>query len=551
LSSFQNFPRRGFLATAVATAGLAACSGGSSDASGDAAGGAKDTLVVATPSAPTHLIYDAGSNAGPAEEIEMQLNSTLVRNTYEASDEDPEALRQNVYDFEGALAESYEVSEDGLTLTFHLRQGVVSTAGNPFTSADVMWSFTEKLTNPTAVFQFVSAPGLTSVDQMSAPDESTFVITIPAAGYAQTLLSVIANVTAQVYDSTAMQANATATDEWGLEWARTNPVEAKYSYGAYVVESFTAGQEITLATNPDYWGEAPAIGKVTYRVVAESSTRAQSLRNGDVDVAENLEPKEQSDLEGVGGVKTFDVTTNVMSFIIPICNKAPFDDPVVRQAFCYAIPYDQIIENVYLDRATQPPGWLDPTAPGYTDEGLPQYTYDPDQAKALLAQAGHADGIEFTLTVSADDPDLQQAAVQLQAEAAAAGFSIEIDQQPDASYMEGLTNGTFQATVHRDFPITITPPYALALFTTAGSTLNYPKWEDQQFYDLLAAAVALGDPLTEEAGLAYNGVEKYLLEQAPFMFFAKVLPSCAVGGDVDGWAWRSDNYLDASNLSFG
>jgi len=554
-SPLPPFGRRAFLGATAATGTttvLAACSGADADDStgGGADGGGKTSIVIATPSSPTHFIYDAGTNVYPAAEVEMQINSTLLKNPYETSDEDADALRQQVYDFEGALAETYEVSPDGLVYTFHLRQGVVSHAGNPFTSADVLWSFEEKMTNPTAVFKFVSAPAVTSIDQFAAPDESTVTITVTSPGYGQTLLSLLSNVTAQVYDSVQLTANATPEDPFGITWAKENPLEMKCGYGAYLLESFTPDSETTLTANPDYWGDAPGVGSVVYRVVADSSTRSQSLRNGDVDVAENLAPQEQSDLEGVGEVKTFDLTTNITSFVIPVCNKAPFDDAAVRQAFAYAIPYDQILENVYLGRASQPGGFLDTTAPGYTDEGLPQYTYDPETAEAMLAAAGHADGVTFSLTVNADVPDLVAAAVQIQAEAAAAGFTVEIDQQPGAAYAEGRTNGTFQAMLNRDYPITITPPYTLALYTTKGSTLNYPKWEDQTFYDLLAAAQALGDPLTEEAGAAYNAAEKYLLEQAPMIFFAKVAPSYAVGADVGGFAWRSDNYLDVAQLTF-
>jgi len=546
------FGRRAFLGASAAagTVALAAC-GGSDDAGGGTSGGsAKTSLVIATPSSPTHLIYDAGSNVYPAPEIEMQINSTLLKNPYSPSEEDDQALYQQVYDFEGALAESYDVSEDGLTYTFHLREGVVSESGNPFTSADVLWSFEEKMTNPTAVFKFVSKPAVTDFSQFSAPDDMTVVITVASAGYGQTLLSLLSNITAQVYDSTQLKANATADDPYGITWAKENPLDMKAGYGAYRVRSFTADQEVTLEANPDFWGEPAGVSAITYRVVGDSSTRSQSLRNGDVDVAENLAPQEQADLEGVGEVKTFDVTTNITSFVIPVCNKAPFNDTAVRQAFAYAVPYDQIIENVYLGRAQQPTGFLDTTAPGYTGDGLPEYTYDADKAKSMLAAAGYADGVTFSLTVNADVPDLVAAAVQIQAEAAKAGFTVEIDQQPGAAYTQGRTEGTFQAMLNRDYPITITPPYTLSLYTTAGSTLNYPKWEDPQFYALMDAANALGDPLTEEAGAAYNAAEKYLLEQCPMIFFAKVAPSYAVGADVDGWAWRSDNYLDVAELTF-
>lgn len=539
--------RGGALAGAAAAAlVLAACSGGAADTPTTAS----DSLVIAAPASATHFVYDAGTNVYPGQEIGLQLNATLLKNPYAASPDDPDALVQQVTEFDPYLAESYEVSDDGLVYTFHLREDVVSQAGNPFTADDVVWSFQQKFENPTAIFKFVSAPAVTTADQIEKVDDHTVSVTLPEAGHGATLLSLLSNVTAQIYDSTVLQENATPDDPFGITWAMENPLEP-IGYGAYALESYDATSETVLVADPDFFGEAPAISRVVYRVVPDAATRAQALRGGDVDVAQNLGQQELVDLADAAGAKVFDLDTNIYAMAIPITDKEPFDDPLVRQAFAYAIPYEQIVDNVYLGRASQPDGFLDPSAPGYTSAGFPEYEYDPDRALELLGEAGHPDGLEITLTVNADVPDLAAAAVQMQAEAADAGFAITIDQQPSASFTAGRTAGDFQVILNRDYSIVMTPPYELGLFTTAGSSLNYPRWEDDTFYALLADATALGDPFTAEAGAAYGAAEAYLLEQAPIIFYANVQPSFAVGENVDGWAWRSDNWLDVSELSFG
>jgi peptide/nickel transport system substrate-binding protein len=546
-TSLRRRRRSGAIAAAAAIAiAITGCTATST--ASESTPSSKDSIVIAAPASATHFVYDAGTNVYPGQEIGLQLNATLLKNPYSESSADATALQQDVTTFDPSLAESYEVSEDGLVYTFHLDQDAVSQASNPLTAADVVWSFQEKFDNPTAPFKFVSSPAVTSKDQIAEVDEHTVTFTITDPGYGQTLLALLSNVTAQVYDSTALMAHATTDDPFGITWAQQNPLEP-IGFGAYTLASFDP-TETVLEANPDFFGEAPAISKVVYRVVADSATRSQALRNGDVDVAENLAAQEQSDLASAAGVKVFDLSTNIYGMLIPITNKAPFDDPLVRKAMAYAIPYDQIIDNVYLGRASQPKGFLDPNAPGYTSDGLPEYTYDPDAAKDLLAQAGHADGLSFTLTVNADIPDLVAAAVQIQAEAADAGFTIEIDQQPSAAFTAGRTAGDFQAILNRDYSIVMTPPYELGLFTTAKSSLNYPKWEDPEFYSLLSAANALGDPFTDEAGEAYAAAEGYLLDQASLIFYANVQPAYAVGEDVSGWAWRSDNWLDVSQLSF-
>ena len=535
---------------ASATALAIALAGCTADASGDASptAAATDTLVIAAPAAATHFVYDAGTNVYPGQEIGLQLNATLLKNPYSPSSADPAALVQDVTTFGPYLAESYEVSDDGLVYTFHLREGVVSQAGNPFTADDVVWSFQQKFDNPTAIFKSVSAPAVTGPDQIAKIDDHTVTFTIPDAGHGQTLLALLSNVTAQVYDSTVLQENATPDDPFGIAWAKENPLEP-IGYGAYRLDSYDPTSETVLVANPDFFGEAPGVARVVYRTVPDAATRAQALRNGDVDVAANLGQQELVDLSGVAAARVFDLDTNIYAMAIPVANKAPFDNVLVRQAFAYAIPYEQIIQNVYLGRASQPEGFLDPTAPGYDSSGFPEYEYDPQKALDLLAQAGHPDGVEIALTVNADVPDLVSAAVQIQAEAADAGFTITIDQQPSAAFTAGRTAGDFQILLNRDYSIVMTPPYELGLFTTAGSSLNYPKWEDQTFYSLLAEATALGDPFTDEAGAAYGAAEAYLLDQAPLIFYANVQPSFAVGENVDGWAGRSDNWLDVAQLS--
>ncbi|GAA4680854.1 hypothetical protein GCM10025780_27710 [Frondihabitans cladoniiphilus] len=525
---------------------LAACS----SSSGSTSASADKTLIIASAAAPTSFFGDAGSNVYPTYEIDTQVSSTLVKNPYAKSTQDSKALQQDYYKYSPSLATSYDISSDQKTLTFHLRKGVVSQEGNPFTADDVVWSFQQKFGNTLALFPYISSPGITAADQITKVDKYTVAFHLQTAGSANTVLSILSNITGWIWDSTLLKKHATSADPWGVAWAKAHPTVGD-SYGPYKVKSYDPSTATTLVANPTYFGTKPSIKTVTYKVVADSATRANAVASGAADVAEALTPQQQADAKKAGKVQVFTLDTNTYSFAIPNATKAPFTSEAARQAFAYAIPYDQILKSVYQGRATKPTGYLDKSAAGYDGDGLPQFSYDPAKSKELLAQAGYPDGVDITLTVNADVPDLVAAAIQMQAAAKGTGFTIKIDQQPSAAFAAGQSSGGFQIFLLRDYAITLSPPYELGLYTGKGSPINYSKWEDPTFYSLLKTATDLGDPLTPEAGKAYNAAEKYMLENAATMInYANVQPSFLVGSNVKGWAQRSDNWLDVSQLSF-
>lgn len=542
------------LATILAAAACTGTSGGSSPDSGSNSGGTssgKTSMVVAVPAAVNQFIVDAGGGAyvPTAIEIGLQLNERLIRNPYVKSTQDPNALVQQFDTFEGALAESYSVSADGKTYTFKLRQGVRSQAGNLFTADDVMWSFKEKYDTPTAPWanltgEHVPFSGIKKINDYAVS------ITLDSASFGATFLSLLSNIGGEIYDSTLLKQHVRADDPYGMAWANSNPTIG-ISYGPYTVSGINAGTQITLKANPNYYGTKPAIQQVIYQVVASSATRALSLRSGAIDVAENLAPSDQADLQKSGAAKVFDVPTVQFAYFVPVSNRAPFDQARVRQAMAYAIPYDKILQNVYLGRATQPKGLLNPSATGYTDTDLPVYKYDPAKSKELLAAAGHPDGVSFTLTVSSDIPDTVAAAVQLQSAAKDAGFSIKIQQLPATAFSKGQQDGTFEAMLLRDSAFTQTPSYELDLYLDPKQASYYTKWADPNYNKLRNAAFALGNPFTETAGTAWAKAEGYVLDQAAIVPYATVKPSIAVGKNVQGWAWQTDDFTDLSQLSFG
>lgn len=539
----MKIPFRTTLASALSLTALVLTACGSSSSAG---GTSADQLVIVTASQPASFAADYASTGYEAAEYFVNTSGTLIRNPYVDGTGGMDR-HQDVYDFEPELAESYEVSDDGLTYTFKLSTTARSTAGNPLTAEDVVYSMKRKFETPTSVVSFVSAPIFTSPDQVTAVDEHTVTFTVDKPGYGFTLLSLLSNfAVGAIYDSTVLKEHESAEDPYAVEWSSQN---FNWGFGAYKVDDFTSGQQMVYSANPDFALGEPEVKRIVQRVIAEPGQRANLLTVGDADIATQLLPSDQKTMVENDTAQVFTVPTNAFMYLPLTTTIAPFDDEAVRKAFALAVPYDQIAEEVYEGRAEPAAGVLDPTAPGYDATGIEQNTYDPAQAKKILADAGITEPVEFTLTVNNTYPDLQAAAVQIQSAAAEAGFEVTIDPVSNAAFQEGLSSKSFQASMGRDYSIVQSPPYVMTLFYAAGSPINWPNWEVPAFYDAVAEGNDAADPLSDEAGVLWNKAERLIEEQVPTIWALKVQPLNAFAKDVEGYTFRTDNVIDYSELS--
>jgi peptide/nickel transport system substrate-binding protein len=526
-------------ATAVAACGSTAAS--------TAAAPKTSTLVVVTPDMGSNFDFLQGYSGGYDQiEVLLNLQATLVRNTYVPSGES-KALTEDYYKYQGELASGYTVSPNGLTYTFHLRKGVVSAAGNPLDAEDVVYSFQRDFLVKTSVIPYITTPVITSPSQFKAVNNSTVAVTISKSSYGSTLLGLLANVEGDIYDATLLKQHATTNDPWALKYTATHP---NFGFGAYEVKSVSSTQTV-LTANPHFVYGEPAIHTIIRNLVPESGARAAAVRTGAAQFAVQVLPSDQQSLVGASSVFVPKVKTNEMLLMPLVTNKAPFNNVLVRRAMAYAVPYQQILDNVYGGRANRLTGVLDSSAPGYDGSGLPDYQYNPTEARALLAQAGHPKGVSFTLDVSSAVPDAEAAAIQIQSFASKAGFTVHIREDPAAAFGTEQENGTFQAYISRENSGVMTPIFEMNLFTAKGSSNNLAKWEDPAYYAAYDKALDAGNPFATSAGKVWNAAEKIMLDQEPIVFLADAPPSVVMSSDVSGYAWLSDTYVDYSTLKIG
>ncbi|WP_340249869.1 ABC transporter substrate-binding protein [Sulfitobacter pontiacus] len=341
------------------------------------------------------------------------------------------------------LAESYDISEDGKVFTFKLREEVKFHNGRVMTADDVKYSL-DRVTNPATQspgagffgsiegYDAVSSGEATELSGVKVLDEQTVEITLSRPD--ATFLHVMGLNFASVVAKEAVEAA-------GADFGKT-----AMGTGAFKLADWTIGQKLVFEKNQDYWREGlPYLDSVTFEVGQEPIVALLRLQNGEVDVpGDGIPPAKFQEVMGDpeqaarviegGQLHTGYITLNV--------KMAPFDNVDVRKAVNMAINKERITQviNGRAVPATQP---LPPSMPGYT-EGYEGYSYDPDAAKALLAEAGFSDGFETELFVMNTDPNpriaqaIQQdlskigvkATIQSLAQASVIAAGGEADQAP-------------------------------------------------------------------------------------------------------------------------
>ncbi len=338
------------------------------------------------------------------------------------------------------LAESYDISPDGMSFTFHLRAGVKFHNGREMTADDVKYSL-DRVTNPAT-----KSPGAGFFGSIKGYDKM-------ADGSATALegVTVVDPLTVRIDLS---RADATFLQVMALNFSYVVPkevVEAEgedfgkkpVGTGAFKLSDWTLGQHLIFAKNADYWraGE-PYLDQITFEVGQEPVVALLRLQNGEVDIAGDgippakfnevmADPAQKAQAVSGGGLQTGYITMNVKA--------APFDKVEVRQAINMAINKDRIVQiiNGRAVPANQP---LPPLMPGY-DKDFKGYAYDPAAAKEMLAKAGFADGFDTDLYVMNTDPN-PRIAQAIQQDLAEIGVKASIQSLAQANVIEAGGQGT-------------------------------------------------------------------------------------------------------------
>jgi peptide/nickel transport system substrate-binding protein len=287
-----------------------------------------------------------------------------------------------------ALATQWEISEDGLTYTFHLREGVEFHDGTAFNAASVLASFNRHFEDspsrmyperPSSILLFTA--GTLSYGGVSAPDDMTVVFTLssPFADF----LTTLAGSQAAIVSPTALQ-------QHGEDFA-IHPIGT----GPFMLSEWIKDDRVVLVRNPDYWDGAPYVDEVVFKVVPDTSARLLELKTGAANVIKDLLPDQIAAVESDSNLALLRKPSLSFGAMVINLTKPPLDNILVRKAIQYAIDRDAIVEQIMgavAERTNSPLAGF----PCYHD-CIAVYEYDPALARAYLAAAGYPDGFETEL----------------------------------------------------------------------------------------------------------------------------------------------------------
>ncbi|MBK6470716.1 MAG: ABC transporter substrate-binding protein [Betaproteobacteria bacterium] len=439
--------RRDFIAAGAGAASLAAL-----PHAAQAQVRPKDVLVVANEFGPNSLdIQTIGANR-PSYGVSWLCYDRLM--TYGKKKLPDGRVMYDRNKLEPELAESWQIAPDGGSVTFKLRKNAKFHDGTAVTAKDVKWSFDRAVSvGGFATFQ-MGAGSLEKPEQFEVVDDHTFRVKFLRKD--KLTMNNIAVPVPCVFNSELVKKNATAQDPWGLAWTRNNVAGG----GAYKVEAWRSGQEIIYLRNDDWKsGLLPKLRRIVQREVPNAGNRRALLVKGDIDMTFDMPPKDFAEMSKEGGnvkVATMPIE-NALLYLGMNVTKPPFDNPLVRQAVAYAIPYDRIHENALYGRGAKMYGGSGPVKSTAWPQPTP-YDTDIPRARALMARAGVSGGIDTTLSIDLGGATIgEPAAILIQESLAQIGIRVQINKIPGATWRAALLKKDIPMIVNRfggwlDFP---------------------------------------------------------------------------------------------------
>ncbi|WP_331371909.1 ABC transporter substrate-binding protein [Sinorhizobium chiapasense] len=380
----------------------------------------KDTLVEA-------FAFDDIITMDPGEAFELST-AEMTSNTYSL------LVRLDLNDTTkvvGDLAESWTVSDDGLTYTFKLKSGLKFASGNPITAEDVAYSFERAVKldkSPAFILTQFGLNGDNVTEKAKAADETTFVFTVDQAYAPSFVLNCLTATVASVVDKKLVLEHVKAVtptedykydNDFGNEWLKTGYAGS----GPFKLREWRANEVVVLERNDNYYGEQAKLARVIYRHMKESSGQRLALEAGDVDVARNLEPGDYEAVAKNGDLATTSAAKGTVYYISLNQKNEALAKPEVREAFKYLVDYDAIGSTLIKGIGEIHQSFLPKGVLGALDEN--PYKLDVAKAKELLAKAGYPDGFSVTMDVRNTQP-VTGVAESFQQTLGQAGVKLEI-----------------------------------------------------------------------------------------------------------------------------
>jgi len=451
----------------------------------------------------------------------------------------------NSLDVVPGLAQSWEASEDGLTWTFELREGVTFHDGTPLTAEAVEFSLERQRDpdhpyyNPRAgrwsakfgAVEKTEAIGERTVEiRLSRPEPSMF-------------------VNMPFYIGAIVSPTAVKADPEGF---RENPVGT----GAFKFVRWEKDNFIELEANPDYYLGAPEVERVVVRTIPDNDVRLLALKKGEVHLIYGVPFPQFDEVENDPATALYTSPTLGISMMAMNTEREPFDDIRVRKAVNHAINRDRIFKTVFFGRGEKADQILPPSWWGHNPD-IEGYAFDPEEAKALLAEAGLAEGFETTLLSWTNPrpylPSPRDLVSLVKSDLANVGIDVEIRMMNWGAFREARGKGDYGMTLGGWISGTLDPhgivfPLYHSQYIREQDALNWGRYADPELDALLEQAGAIYDP--EERAPLYAESQRIIHESARDVMFAHPITAMAARSELKDVFIHQSNWVPLYQAHF-
>ena len=421
------------------------------------------------------------------------------------------------------LAESWERSEDGLTWTFNLREGVMFSDGSELTSEDVVWSL-ERLIDPEIssgnAFR-VGGEGTT----IEAVDDYTVEITT------ETPLATLPNSLGSNKSTGIMPADSANED---------GTIDVPIGSGPFVISEVEGTTRLVLERNENYWQEdLPYLDAVEITPITDDAARELALEGGEVDWIFTIAPQNLEALQQDEDIEVETAPRLSYDYFGLNLNREPFDDVRVRQAIAYAIDREQICDGAFFGLCEPIHGptasgspWYFPYAP---------YERDLDQARSLLEEAGYPDGFDMTIMPVVGFDETVRGAQIVAQQLAEVGINVEIEPEETATFLERQSGGDFDAFMWSWLGLTDAEDYFYLQHRTDQS-FNFTGYSNEEFDALVDEGRTLSS--FDERYEVYQQANEILVDDAPYIYMYAKQEVKAWSPAVNGFTVRPDSSVN-------
>ncbi len=425
-------------------------------------------------------------------------------------------------DYVDAVASEHSISDDGLVYTFTLRDGVIFHNGEVCTTDDVLYSL--ETCAATTVTSTVAA-ALADITDVQV-DGNQIIITLASPN--SDFLALLSNVYIVPAD---------------YEDQATQPVGT----GPFKFVSRSVQESVVLEKNEDYYGTAAYLDRVTYKVYEDTNALITALESGALDLVAHLTSDQVNNL--TNGYNVLEGAMNLVQALYLNNAVEPFDNMLVRQALCYAIDVDALMELTSDGHGFKVGSSMYPNFTKYFDETLAEaYAYDKEKALELLAEAGYADGFSFTITVPSNYQQHVDTAEVIAVQLAEVGITVTIEKVEWATWLDVVyANHDFEATVV-GFDASYLSASALLARWCSDSSKNMINYCNEEYDTIYAQAQACVND--EEQTALYKQCLQILSDTAANVYLRDLEDFVAINPNLDGFVFYPLYVIDMSTIYY-